>query len=249
MFDCAIYLGCRPFDGKAYIGTPSGVNRCRTVRQFSTEFVLSIKATPWSPDGERAGDVNIRVDLLDQSIPRLERFGLTARSLGCRAIRTRIGCPASHPEEGLSKNSRGSFQGRWRQREPSEPGTRSYPETRDSRTLINGQIARSGKELVLHALVMVLETRRHHAQLNRVPVLTSLRENRSMMRTLAILRMTRGDPESRLRRKEKQRESGSTSSMVKKAMYGRRAKKNGCESTVFTNEICSLRTTLRADLS
>ena len=28
-----------------------------------TEFVLSIKGTPCSPDGERAGDVNIRVDL------------------------------------------------------------------------------------------------------------------------------------------------------------------------------------------
>ena len=43
--------------------------RCRTVRQLSVEerwekeFVLSIKETPWSPEGERAGDVNIRVDL------------------------------------------------------------------------------------------------------------------------------------------------------------------------------------------
>ena len=27
--------------------------------------MLSIKGTPWSPDGERAGDVNIRVDLPD----------------------------------------------------------------------------------------------------------------------------------------------------------------------------------------
>ena len=68
-FDSWIYLGCRSFDGQAYIGTPSGVIRCRTVRQLSaqerwdTEFVLSIKGAPWSPDGERAGDVNIRVDL------------------------------------------------------------------------------------------------------------------------------------------------------------------------------------------
>ena len=31
--------------------------------RWDTEFVLSIKGTPWSPDGERAGDVNIRVDL------------------------------------------------------------------------------------------------------------------------------------------------------------------------------------------
>ena len=70
-FDNGIYLGCRSFDGQAYVGTPSGVIRCRTVRQLSaqerwdTEFVLSIKGTLWSPDGERAGDDNIRVDLLE----------------------------------------------------------------------------------------------------------------------------------------------------------------------------------------
>ena len=34
-FDCGIYLGCRSFDGQAYIGTPSGVIICRTVRQLS----------------------------------------------------------------------------------------------------------------------------------------------------------------------------------------------------------------------
>ena len=68
-FDCGMYLACRSFDGQAYIGTPSRVIRCRTVRQLSAEerwdkeFVLSIKGAPWYPDGERAGDVNIRVDL------------------------------------------------------------------------------------------------------------------------------------------------------------------------------------------
>ena len=99
--------------------------RCRTVRQLSaqerwdTEFVLSIKGTPWSPDGERAGDVNIRVDLPEAGddrvhppvidppiIPRrmrltretFERFGLTAQCLGCRAIRKGIGYPANHTE-------------------------------------------------------------------------------------------------------------------------------------------------------
>ena len=67
--DNGIYLGCRSFDGQVYIGTPSGVIRCRTVQQLSaqerwdTEFVLSIKGTPWSPDGERAGDAGIRVNL------------------------------------------------------------------------------------------------------------------------------------------------------------------------------------------
>ena len=68
-FDYGIYLGCTSFDGQAYIGTLSGVIRWRTVRQLSAEwrrdkeFVLSIKGTPWSPDGERARDVNIRVGL------------------------------------------------------------------------------------------------------------------------------------------------------------------------------------------
>ena len=48
-FDCGIYLGCRSFDGQAYVGTPSGLIRPRTVRQLSaqekwdTEFVLSMK--------------------------------------------------------------------------------------------------------------------------------------------------------------------------------------------------------------
>ena len=59
-FDNGIYLGCRALDGQAYIGTPSGVIRCRTVRQLNAEerwdreFVLSIRRTPWSPDEERA---------------------------------------------------------------------------------------------------------------------------------------------------------------------------------------------------
>ena len=66
-FDYGIYLGCRSFDGQAYIGTPSGVIRCRTVRQLSaqerwdTEFVLSIKGTPWSPDDQRAREVSTSV--------------------------------------------------------------------------------------------------------------------------------------------------------------------------------------------
>ena len=121
-FDYGIYLGCRSFDGQAYIGTPSGVIRCRTVRHLSAEerwdkeFVLSIKGTPWSPDGERAGDVNIRVGLPEARgdrgahppdidppiIPRrirltremFERFGLRAQCLGCRAIRTGVEYPA-----------------------------------------------------------------------------------------------------------------------------------------------------------
>ena len=100
--------------------------RCRTVRELSarerwdTEFVLSIKGTPWSADGERARDVNIRVDLPEARgdrcahppdihtpiIPRrmriaremFQRFGLAAQCLGCGAIRSGIGHPANHTE-------------------------------------------------------------------------------------------------------------------------------------------------------
>ena len=50
----------------------------------------------------------------------------------------------------------------------------------------------------------------------------------------------RADTESQLERKEKRRESGSTSSMVRKAMNGRKPKKNGCEAAVVPDEICSL---------
>ena len=125
-FDYGIFLGCRSFDGQEYIGTPSGVIRCRTVRQLSAqerwdrEFVLSIKGNAWSSDGERARDVNICVDLpeagSDRGVhppdidPRIitrrmrlskemfERFGFTAPCLGCRTIRTGIGYHANHTE-------------------------------------------------------------------------------------------------------------------------------------------------------
>ena len=63
-----------------------------------------------------------------------------------------------------------------------------------------------------------------------------------MMQTWAILRATGRDPESRLGRKEKQRESGSMSLMAKKAMNGWRLKRNGCEFTAVPDEICSLPT-------
>ena len=61
---------------------------------------------------------------------------------------------------------------------------------------------------------------------------------KAMMRTWAILRVTGGNPESRLWKKEKQRGSGSTPSVTKKVMNGWRPRKIGCESTVFTDEDC-----------
>ena len=134
-------MGSTSFDGQAHIGTPSGVIRCRTVRQLSAqerwdaEFVLSIKGAPWSPDGERAGDANIRVDLPEAGgdrgghppdvyppiIPRrmrltremFERFGLTAQCLGCCASRTRTGTQQttlSDVAKGLGRSLRRSLK-------------------------------------------------------------------------------------------------------------------------------------------
>ena len=137
--------------------------RCRTVRQLSaqerwdTEFVLSIKGTPWSPDGERAGDVSIRVDLpeargdrgvhppdIDPPIipgecasPERCSRGLVSppnawvavpvQELGTRQT------TLSDVAKGLSRSSRKSLKelpgSLATQRELSVPGTRSEPET------------------------------------------------------------------------------------------------------------------------
>ena len=99
--------------------------RCRTVRQHSAEegwdkeFVVGIKGTPWSPDGERARD-DIRVDLFEAGSDRcahppeidppifsgrmrlsremFERFGLAAQRLGFCGTRTGIVYLANHIE-------------------------------------------------------------------------------------------------------------------------------------------------------
>ena len=138
-FDFGIHLGCRSFDGQAYIGTLAGVISCRTVRHVSaqekwdTEFVLSIKGTPWSPDGERAGDVNIRVDLLEAGgdrgarirhiLTRSSSAGECASIVGCSGDSVSppgvwgMGHPANHTErcrerieQELEKESEGASQ-------------------------------------------------------------------------------------------------------------------------------------------
>ena len=57
------------------------------------------------------------------------------------------------------------------------------------------------------------------------------------------------DPDSDRRRPRESLESGSMSLVAKKSMNGWRPKRNGCEVTIVPDEICSLPTTLRADLS
>ena len=163
-FDFGTYLGCRSFDGQAYVGTPSGVIRCRTVRQLSaqerrdTEFVLSNKGTPWSPDGERAGDVNIRVDLFEARgdrgvhppdidppiIPRrmrvtremFEKFGLTAQAWVSVPFEQELGTrqtTLSDVAKGLSRSLRRSLKelpgSLATERGSIELGTRSEPGT------------------------------------------------------------------------------------------------------------------------
>ena len=86
--------------------------------RWDKEFVLNIKGTPLSPDGERAREVNIRVNLPEARgdrgahppendrpiIPKImrfsgevfERFGLTAQCLSCRAVQIGIGFQANH---------------------------------------------------------------------------------------------------------------------------------------------------------
>ena len=135
-FDYGIYLGCRSFDGQAYIGTPSGVIRCRTVRQLSaqerwdTEFVLSIKGTPWSPDGVRVdlpegrGDRGVHPpDVEPPIIPFEQELGIWQTTL-------------SDVAKGLSRSLSRSLRKSLKElpgslateRELSEPGMRSEPE-------------------------------------------------------------------------------------------------------------------------
>ena len=91
------------------------------------------------------------------------------------------------------------------------------PDQRPDREVIEGSAASSSRDGAEDQLRCLSH---NHAQLNRVWVLINLRENRAMMRTWAILRVTGGDPESRLWKKEKQRGSGSTPSMTKKVCLG-----------------------------
>ena len=248
--------------------------RCKTVRQLSAqerwnkEFVLSIKGTPWSPDGERAGDVNIRVDLPEAGGDRcahppdidpptipgrmrltremFERFGLVAQCPGCRAIRTGVGYPANHSERCRERVEQELEK---RARDMRVEDTEQGPD-REVIELTGASSSRDGAGNEQEATGDPLQCLNHnHAKLNRVSVMASPQENKVMMQTWPILTVTGGDPESRLGRKEKQRESGSMFWVAKKAMNGWRLKRNGCEFTVVPDEIYSLPITLKVDPS
>ena len=125
-FAYGVYLGCRGHDGQAIVGTHRGVLRCRTVRpvdagsKWDASFVDTMKGTPWAPDGNNVGVINIRVDVpKSEEVERMPRplemgpevarrrmkltkqdfaqHGMTARCPGCAAIR-RGGPAANHTE-------------------------------------------------------------------------------------------------------------------------------------------------------
>ena len=133
-----------------------------------------------------------------------ERLGLTAQRLGCRAVRTGIGYPANHTErcrERIEQELEKEPEGASRVARDRKKRAR-HEERGESRTLSNGRIARSLKELARQAVVVVLEVnrklRRPHAQLNRVSVRTSHRENKVMVQTWPILTVTGGGPRESL---------------------------------------------------
>ena len=266
-FDYGIYLGCRSLDSLAYVGTPSSVIRRRAVRQLSaqerwdTEFVLSIKGTPRSPDGERAGDVNIRVDLLEARgdrgahppdvdppiIPRrmrltremFVRFGLTAQCLVCRAIRTGIGYVADHTEhcrQRIEQELEKEPEGASKVARDRERIKRARHEERTRDMIIEDHDQRLDRE-VTEGIGTSSSRDGAGSELPPRPAESSVsvdqppREQSDDADMGDPESVTGGDPESRLWRKEKRRESGSTSSMAMKAMHGWRPKQNGCEST------------------
>ena len=124
------------------------VGQLSAQERWDTEFVLSIKGILWSPDGERARDVNIRVDLpvrirqilTHQSSPA-ECASLGRRSRGLASPpNVWVAVPFEHElgtqqttqsavAKGQRKSSRRSLLELPRslptKRESSEPGTRN----------------------------------------------------------------------------------------------------------------------------
>ena len=237
-FDYGIYLGCRSFEGQAYVGTDPEVIRCRTVRQLSaqerwdTEFVPSIKGTLWSPDGERARDVNIRVDLLRLEVTEVRiRQILTLRSspgdcaslercsrglvsppkcLGWRATSNGNWVPSKphramsrkieqeleKEPEGASKVARDRERiKRARHEERARDMRIEDPEERPDREVIEGTGASSSRD----GAGNYPPPRPAESSVGDDQPARKQSDDADM----AILRVTLGDPESRLGRKEK----------------------------------------------
>ena len=125
--------------------------------------------------------VRIRQMLTHQSSPGecasvgrcLSGLVSTLNVLGCRAIRTRIGyvqttLSLERNEQEFEKESEGASK-------VARDRARIMQEERARDMRIEGTGASSSRD--------GSGMSRHHAQLNRVSVLTSLRENRAMMRT------------------------------------------------------------------
>ena len=180
-----------------------------------------------------------------------ERSGLTAQCSGCRAVRNGVGCPANHTERcrerieqelekergGASKVARDREGQASQSRGASQRHENRGPEQRPHREVIEGTGASSSRDDAGNDPPP--RPAESSASVDQPPREQS--DDASM-----------GDPESDRRslgRKEKQRGSGSMSSMAKKAMNGWRTRKSGCESTVVPDEDCSLPAALRADPS
>ena len=234
--------------------------------------MLSIKGNPSSPDGERAGDVNIRVDLPEAGgdrgvhppnihppiIPRrmrftgemFERFANAWVAVPFEQDLGTLQTTLSAVAKGLSRSLR--LQGRSRQRERikrarQEERARDMrvedPEQGPDREVIEGTGASSSRDGAGNEQEV---TRRPVAMSEPQPRLAEpsvgeehFPREQSDDADMADPDSDRRRPRESLgRRKRKQRESGSTSLMVKKAMNGWRLKRNGCEFTVVPDESC-----------
>ena len=150
-----------------------------------------------------------------------ERFGLTAQCLGCRAIRTGIGYPANHTErcrerieqerekepEGASSVARDRERiKRARHEEKGKDMRVKDPEQRRDREVIEGTGASSSRDgagneqEVTGRPVAMSEPQPHPAEMSVGDDQPPREESDD-----ADMTVTGGDPESRSRRKEKQR--------------------------------------------
>ena len=197
-----------------------------------------------------------------------ERFGLTAQCLGCRAIRTGIGNPANHTErcrerieqelekepEGASRVARDRERIK-RSRHVERPRDMRVvdPEQWPDRVVIEGTGASSSRDGA-----------GNEQEASGRPVAMSEPQPRPAEPSVGGDQLPQeqsddadmADPDSDRRRpRESLGEERETKRVRINVLDGEESdewvelKRNGCEFTVVPDEICSLSTTLRADLS